>query len=90
MTLASQATAVVVNQLALDTPPGGGVVTREVSSLLSLARFPGVFLKAFLRRSIVPRGLFGYVTALFGCAAFDHSSKRHAYGFPVYGLTLEP
>ncbi len=25
----------------------------------------------------------------FGCAAFDHSSKRHAYGFPVYRLVLE-
>jgi hypothetical protein len=25
----------------------------------------------------------------FGCAAFDHSSKRHAYGFPVYRLKLE-
>lgn len=26
----------------------------------------------------------------FGCAAFDHTSKRHAYGFPVYQLVLEP
>jgi len=26
----------------------------------------------------------------FGCAAFDHSSKRHAYGFSVYRLVLEP
>jgi len=26
----------------------------------------------------------------FGCAAFDHTSKRHAYGFPVYWLALEP
>lgn len=25
----------------------------------------------------------------FGCAAFDHSSKRHAYGFQVYNLALE-
>jgi len=25
----------------------------------------------------------------FGCAAFDHSSKRHAYGFETYGLNLE-
>ncbi|MFO7901820.1 MAG: ethylbenzene dehydrogenase-related protein [Pirellulaceae bacterium] len=24
----------------------------------------------------------------FGCAAFDHSSKRHAYGFKVYTLAL--
>jgi len=26
----------------------------------------------------------------FSCAAFDHSSKRHAYGFSVYRLVLEP
>ena len=26
----------------------------------------------------------------FGCAAFDHSSKRHAYGFSVYRLVLKP
>ena len=25
----------------------------------------------------------------FGCAAFDNSSKRHAYGFTVHGLVLE-
>ncbi|MFW6169662.1 MAG: ethylbenzene dehydrogenase-related protein [Planctomycetota bacterium] len=25
----------------------------------------------------------------FGCAAFDHSSKRHAYGFQVYTLAFE-
>lgn len=25
----------------------------------------------------------------FGCAAFDHSSKRHAYHMPVYRLVLE-
>jgi hypothetical protein len=25
----------------------------------------------------------------FGCAAFDHSSKRHAYGFGTYRLVLE-
>ena len=25
----------------------------------------------------------------FGCAAFDHTSKRHAYGFEVYKLKLE-
>lgn len=29
-------------------------------------------------------------THSFGCAAFDHTSKRHAYGFHVFGLTLEP
>jgi len=28
-------------------------------------------------------------THSFACAAFDHSSKRHAYRFSVYGLTLE-
>jgi len=26
----------------------------------------------------------------FGCAAFDHTSKRHANGFPVYRLAIEP
>ncbi|MBN2474782.1 MAG: hypothetical protein JXB62_09250 [Pirellulales bacterium] len=26
----------------------------------------------------------------FGCAAFDRSSKRHAYEYPVYRLMLEP
>jgi hypothetical protein len=29
-------------------------------------------------------------TYTFGCAAFDHSSKRHAYGFETYALKLEP
>ena len=29
-------------------------------------------------------------THAFGCAAFDHSSKRHAYGFAVYMLKLDP
>jgi hypothetical protein len=28
-------------------------------------------------------------TYAFGCAAFDHTSKRHAYGWPTYRLTLE-
>ena len=28
-------------------------------------------------------------TQAFGCAAFDNSSKRHAYGFSVYRLVLE-
>lgn len=26
----------------------------------------------------------------FGCAAFDHSSKRHAYGLAAYRMVLEP
>jgi hypothetical protein len=26
----------------------------------------------------------------FGCAAFDHSSKRHAYNFDTFALQLEP
>ena len=29
-------------------------------------------------------------THSFACAAFDHSSKRHAYGFDTFALTLEP
>jgi cytochrome b subunit of formate dehydrogenase len=29
-------------------------------------------------------------THSFGCAAFDHASKRHAYGFDTLGLKLEP
>jgi len=28
-------------------------------------------------------------TVTFGCAAFDHASKRHAYSLAVYRLTLE-
>lgn len=29
-------------------------------------------------------------THSFGCAAFDHASKRHAYSFAALGLKLEP
>ena len=29
-------------------------------------------------------------THAFACAAFDHASKRHAYGFSTYRLVLAP